>query len=39
VSSIQAVSAGEAPADVVNGAVLAAPAFRATLAKRKGSFA
>jgi D-3-phosphoglycerate dehydrogenase len=39
VSSIQAVSAGEAPANVVNGAVLAAPAFRAKLAKRKGSVA
>jgi D-3-phosphoglycerate dehydrogenase len=39
VSSMQAVSAGEAPANVVNGAVLTAPAFRAKLAKRKGSIA
>ncbi len=39
VSSMQAVSAGEAPANVVNGAVLTAPAFRAKLAKRKAAIA
>jgi len=39
VSSMQAASAGEAPANVVNDAVLSAPAFVAKLAKWKGSIA
>jgi phosphoglycerate dehydrogenase-like enzyme len=39
VSSMQAVSAGEVPANVVNGAVLTAPAFRARLANWKGAIA
>ncbi|HKT79791.1 MAG TPA: NAD(P)-dependent oxidoreductase [Vicinamibacterales bacterium] len=39
VSSMQAVSAGKEPANVVNGAVLTAPAFQVKLAKWKGSMA
>jgi phosphoglycerate dehydrogenase-like enzyme len=39
VSSMQAVNAGEVPANVVNGAVLTAPAFHAKLATWKGRIA